>query len=127
MPIKPKIPIRERIPDEFVEFMREVAALIEQGDEAAWTESDDLLQCDCAYGGLNDTANGRYGFCYIIPGREEEEREACWAYDLGRQQVRDIAAGNVTEIDMWRCEPRDCGRRFPCVDYYCVECDFPLD
>ncbi|HVX60656.1 MAG TPA: hypothetical protein VHC19_08640 [Pirellulales bacterium] len=38
MPIRPKAPVFETIPDEFARFMQDVAALIDAGDEAAWIE-----------------------------------------------------------------------------------------
>ena len=128
MPISTKTPVRENLPDGFVHFMREVADAIDRSDEAAWTESDDLLQCRRGYGGLYNQAEGRYGFEYLVDNgeelRDEGGQEICWYFDLDRQQIHDIAYGKVTQLQFWRCEP-DCGRRFPTSDYYCEVCDFP--
>jgi hypothetical protein len=121
MCVRPKLPADEMIPGGFAHFMRDVVALIDEGDEVAWMESDDLLQCERAYGGLYDEANGRYGFAYFVD--DDEDSDICWDFDLDRQQIRDIASGKVTQIQLWRCEP-DCYRRFPRSDYYCAECDF---
>ena len=43
------------MPDDLATFLREVHALIEADDDAATIESDDLLQCEIAYGGLIET------------------------------------------------------------------------
>ena len=131
MSTKTKLPVREAIPDGFADFMRYVVDEIDRGDMSAWTESDDLLQCEKGYGGLFDEAGGRYGFEYLVDDSDEEERkkrgyDICWYFDLDRQQIRDIACGKVTQLPFWRCNP-DCGRRFPASDYYCEECDFPPD
>ena len=72
-PIRTKSPIRETIPDRFKRFLRDVVEAINQGDESAWMESDDLLQSERAYGGLYDTASGRYGFAYFIEDDEESD------------------------------------------------------
>jgi hypothetical protein len=71
------------IPRHFVDFLREVAALIEAGHEATTCQSDDLLQCDRAYGGLYDATNRRFAFRYFI------DDEVKWDFDLG---VDDISA-----------------------------------
>ena len=125
MPVKPKAPVCETIPDEFACFMGEVRVLIDRGDPSALIESDDLLQCERAYGGLYDSAAGRYGFAYFVDDDRKADASLCWEFDLDKQEIRDIAAGEVKEIQMWRCAAHDCGRRFPRVDSYCAECDFP--
>lgn len=109
--------------------MADVAKRIDEGDESAWMESNDLLQCEDfrGYGGLFDAVEGHYGFEYLADDSEEErERDdpIRWDFHLNRQQIRDIANGTITQIDMWRCDP-DCGRRFPHRDYYCPACDPP--
>ena len=123
-----KLPVRETIPPNFAHFMREVVAALDREDPAAWTESDDLLQSDRGYGGLYDQALGRYGFEFLLHGDEESreaERPICWYFDLDRQQLRDVASGKMTQIELWRCEP-DCGLRFARRDDYCDLCD-PAD
>lgn len=107
--------------------MRDVVALIDAGDEAAWMQSDDLLQCERIYGGLYDETQGRYGFTYFANDEErddEEEFDVCWEFDLDRQQIRDIASGKTTQTQMCRCDP-DCGRRFSGGEGYCPACDSP--
>src|ERR1041385_2454048 len=125
MPIRPKLSVHEIIPDGFMHFMRYVVALIDEHDEAAWMESDDLIQYEQHYGGLYDEANGRYGFEFCVQYNEDEDEFAiCWEFDLDRQQIRDIASGRVTQAQFWRCDP-DCGRRFQGADGYCAVCDYP--
>lgn len=109
--------------------MADVVKAIDDRDESARMESNDLLQCEDfrGYGGLFDAAEGRYGFEYLADDSEEErERDdpICWDFHLNRQGIRDIANGTISLLDMWRCEP-DCGRRFPKSDYYCPVCDAP--
>lgn len=128
MPIRPKVPVLELVPEAFAGFMRDVVTAIDQGDVSAWTESDDLLQSGedwRGYGGLYDAINGRYGFEYLVDDSDENRergRSVCWYFDLSRQQLRDIASSKVTQMQLWRCEP-DCGRRFPKSDYPCDVCD----
>lgn len=57
----PKVLVAVRISTVFADFMRHVASLIESGDESTTVESDDLLQCDCIYGGLYDPEARRFG------------------------------------------------------------------
>lgn len=123
MPITRKQPVVETVPDAFACFMRHVAELIDHGDLAAKTESDDLLQTERAYGGLYDSENGKYGFAYFVD--DDADIGICWYFDLDREQIRDIAAGRLRQMQMWKCEGHDCGRRFPHADYYCEECDAP--
>lgn len=130
MPIRPKIPVSEIVPSAFADFMRDVVAAIDQGELSAWMVSDDLLQTRDrrGVGGLYDKVEGRYGFEYLVDDSEENierDRSVCWYFDLDREQIRDIASRNVTQVQMWRCEP-DCGRRFPKSDYPCDVCD-PVD
>lgn len=122
MPTRTKLPVREMIPREFAHFMSAVVAAIDQGDMSAWAESDDLLQCERAFGGLYDKVNGRYGFAYFVDSEEEVEFDVCWYFDLDRPQIRAIASGEITHLDLWRCDP-ECGRRFPRSDYPCEVCD----
>lgn len=125
MPIGRKTPTREKIPQGFAVWMREVTALIEERDPLVLTESDDLIQCERGYGGLYDVAGGRYGFQYLVNDYDADGFAITWDFDLDEQQIRDVAAGKLTHVDMWRCESRDCGRRFLRIDSYCEECDFP--
>ena len=129
MPIRPKLPVTEAIPEAFAILMRDVAAAIDDGDESAWMESDDLIQPQDfrGYGGLYDSVEGRYGFEYLVDDSQENRERSppiAWDFDLNRQEIRDIANGTISRIDMWRCEP-DCGRRFARSDGYCPACDFP--
>ena len=120
MPRKSKIPISVTIPTDFANFMREVARLIDVGDEAALNESDDLLQCDCAYGGLVDAESLRYGFRYF---RGDAEDSTTWDIILDAKDVAQIAGGNMETRSLWQCSKESCDCLYPTKDSYCPHCD----
>ncbi len=66
------------LPDDLLQFLRDVHQLIETRDERATTESDDLLRFDRAYGGLIEEAGNDYGLrrrdCGIGCGKGEFTR-----------------------------------------------------
>src|SRR3990167_3844480 len=107
---KDKIRVDVDIPADFREFMKDVAHLIAIGDEAATWESDDLLQCDRAYGGLCDAAQKLYGF-RILPGAEDVSSTVekighvtvYWDFLLKESEIHDIARGKLTSVPLWRC------------------------
>ncbi len=55
--VRPKVRQTVSNPVNLQEFLHEVNELIETQDDAATIESDDLLQCECAYGGLIDAGS----------------------------------------------------------------------
>ena len=118
MPRKPKQSVTIELPSAFTDFMREVHRQILDGDEEATTlESDDLLQCDCVYGGLYDVEGGRFGFCYF------HSDDAAWNFDLDAQQIAQIANGTLTTMNLWQCSGGKCGCLYATEDAYCTHCD----
>ncbi|MCA9191347.1 MAG: hypothetical protein KDB03_06290 [Planctomycetales bacterium] len=134
MPIRDKTRVVEILPRSFVEFMQLVDQKIDRNDPDTMIESDDLIQCAHAFGGLVDAAEGVYGFEFVQEQDEDlnEEYEGfssdrltvSWHYLLTREQIRAIGRIEQTTIPMWRCS-KDCGRRATSEDWYCPECDFP--
>ncbi len=118
MPRKRKHKVTVELPTEFVGFMRHVNELICDGDETATTlESDDLLQCECVYGGLYNAAEGRFGFRYFLTDG------ATWDLDLNAQQIAKIANGTLVALDLWQCPGRTCDCLYATEDSYCMHCD----
>jgi hypothetical protein len=79
------------IPDDFRAFMREVAGKVD------WEDREDLtgpeaLQHDCGRGGLVDRDTFR--FTYLERGGHGR-----WEIELREQQIRDIAAGVLDEVE----------------------------
>jgi hypothetical protein len=80
-----------KIPDDFRAFMREVAGKVD------WEDREDLagpeaLQHDCGRGGL--VSSDTFRFTYL-----ERDGHGRWEIELSEQQVRDIAAGVLEEVD----------------------------
>jgi hypothetical protein len=117
MPRVPKTRVAVGIPDVFMAFMRHVAALIDSGDEATTIESDDLLQCDCIYGGLSDGETKRFTFRYF------HAQDAIWDVDLDAFEIAGIANGSFRQLNLWRCSDGSCGCLYPAEDSYCPHCD----
>jgi len=115
---KPKQSVTIELPSAFTDFMRDVKRRIDHGDEAATIiESDDLLQCDCVYGGLYDAAARRFGFRYF------HTDEVTWDFDLDAQQIARIANGTLTTMTLWQCSNGECGCLYDAEDSYCMHCD----
>jgi hypothetical protein len=118
-----KLPVVIHVPEPFRAFMREVKQLILDGDDAATIESDDLLQCERAYGGLYDAENNRFGFRYF-PG---DDTQPTWDFDLSRDDIFRIAAGEMTQMTLYRCKDDRCRCLVPRPEWYCTNCDNPND
>mgnify|MGYP007096650416 CR=1 FL=1 len=85
------------VPEDLRAFLADVLELIDADDEAATrTESDDLLQSECGYGGLLDAATGRYRFTYL-PDTPDGGR---WTFDLLRPQIVELATGAVKQVEV---------------------------
>ena len=97
--------------------MRQVASLIAEGDESTTIESDDLLQCDCVYGGLFDPEAKRFGFRYF----HSDDRQ--WDIVLNASQIGEIANGSLKRLELWRCADSACGCLYATEDSYCPHCD----
>jgi hypothetical protein len=129
--MKSKTLVQEDIPPGFAEAMKQVAALIEVGDDTVSIESDDLLQIGDVCGGLYSAAEQRFGFCVCCRAAPEDDEALTdeygtieWCFYLSKEEIAEIATGAVGRIKMWRCSAYDCGRRWSEPDGYCPRCDF---
>ncbi len=115
---KPKQSVTVELPSAFIDFMREVHQYIVDGEEVATTlESDDLLQCQCIYGGLYNAAKQQFGFRFFHPDR------TTWDFDVNARQIAQIAAGKLTTMPLWQCQGNRCGCLHATEDSYCHHCD----
>jgi hypothetical protein len=80
------------VPDEFRAFMRKVMVKIDWSDEGGSLMGADALQDECGHGGRIETE--LYRFIYLAKDGEEK-----WTLTLREQQIRDIANGDLTEVD----------------------------
>lgn len=117
MPRKPKTLLAVELPPAFTEFMKHVHHVISIGDDAATTESDDLLQCGRVFGGLYDRTKRRYAFRYF------HNDDATWDFELDARQISQIAAGTLTEVELWQCSSGNCDCLYSTEDSYCTHCD----
>lgn len=81
-----------QVPDEFRAFMRKVVVKIDWSDEGGSLMGADALQDDCGHGGRIEPEVYRF----IYRGKDGQEK---WTITLREQQIRDIANGELTEID----------------------------
>lgn len=116
---KPKKFTRVEAPPDLRQFLREVAEMIDDGDEATLTESDDLLQCEYAYGGLADEETGAYAFTYF----PRKGVKTNWEFDLSASEIREVAEGE-RELELWACQDENCGSMFSWAEARCSQCDY---
>jgi hypothetical protein len=117
---KPKVLTPVEIPPDLRAFLKEVAELIEVGDEATTIESDDLIQCEFAHGGLCEEGIDEFGFTYF-PGKGIKTH---WDFVLSAAQINEVAAGNTTTLELWECTDTNCDSMFPNSDWACGKCDY---
>lgn len=80
------------VPDDFRAFMREVAAKLDWGDDSAHE-----LQHDC---GRGVRERGGYRFTYFA-----KDGHGRWEIVLHEQQIRDVAAGILTDVEANELDP----------------------
>lgn len=120
---KPKKLTQVDVPTNLRVFLEEVAHLIEIHDEAAFIESDDLLQTECAFGGLIEDGTDEYGFTYFL----RKGLRPKWELLLSASQIRDVADGTITKLELWACSDENCGSMFSWADELCSRCDYVDD
>jgi hypothetical protein len=118
---KPKIRSSEIIPADLVEFLRDVDRQIADGEQSAFIESDDLLQCECAYGGLVEEGGTDYGFTYFP---DIEGTRNTWELILSRDMIRRIGHGSQSQLELWACPDPSCRCRFADPAETCFYCDY---
>lgn len=108
------------IPAELSAFLVEVSRLIEAHNELASTESDDLLQCERAYGGLLQEGGDRYGFTYFSqPGIRHK-----WIFELSASEIAEVASGRRETLNLWFCRSPECRSGFRDEEESCFYCDY---
>ncbi|MCU0713260.1 MAG: hypothetical protein MUC43_14460 [Pirellula sp.] len=112
--------ISEPVPPALRLFLQEVAEQIRVGSPSTKIPSDDLLQCDVAYGGLLDQGGTRYGFAYF----HSADRRPSWYLMLESDQIQKIADGIATELLLWKCDLKRCPTRSTMPDFQCSYCEF---
>lgn len=120
-----KIADKVPVPSELKGFFYDVLTELNSSTLAAKLPSDDLLQCDFAYGGLCEVNGEQFlGFTYFAAPRNDNDRfPKRWFILLPRSKLELIVSGRLAAIDMWRCEP-DCGNRFAFENDICSYCDY---
>jgi hypothetical protein len=87
------------IPDEFRAFMRDVVANVDWIDDRAALVGREALVHECGHGGLLANSD-RFRFVYFARGGQRR-----WTIELLEQQIRDIAAGRLEEVDASELAP----------------------
>ena len=90
---------RFAVPEEFRAFMRDVAAKIDWVDDRGALLGPDALQHECGRGGRIGGGE-TYRFTYFA--RDGHGR---WEIELREQQIRDVAAGLLTDLEARELEP----------------------
>ena len=97
------------LPAKLVYFLRETYQSILRKEEATLIESDDLLQDTFVYGGLLKQGEDSYRFVYF-PGDFGIKNK--WVFTLNTSELKSIAEGNTTTLDLWACAQEDCQSKF---------------
>jgi hypothetical protein len=117
----PKIPETAEVPQDLFSFLADVHQMILDESEEATIESDDLLQCEYAYGGLEDSATGVYSFTYFP---DKQGTRNTWEFALSKSEMERIAKGEITELNLWACKDSACGCKFSSESGSCFYCDW---
>jgi hypothetical protein len=118
--IQPKITAALPIPDDLMDFFKEVNDLIKQNDELAIIESDDLIQTEFAYGGLIEAGGDRYSFVYF----PEEKTRPKWTVELTASEIAEISSGKKKTLNLWKCQNMECRSFFSSETGACFDCDY---
>jgi len=108
------------IPDNLLEFFYDVHELIEAEDKSALMESDDLIQCEKAYGGLLEEGGIRYGFTYF----PEKGTRQKWELELDVVDIANISEGSKSDLVLWGCLESNCRCLFSDPNDTCFYCDY---
>jgi len=82
-----KKPETIEIPEGLSSFLADVHRMILEESEDATIESDDLLQCEFAYGGLEDAETGIYSFIYFPDERGTRNK---WQVALSKLKSKEL-------------------------------------
>ena len=113
------------IPTDLLAFLRKVHSLISGNDNAAMRASDDLLQSECAYGGLITQGGTQYGFTYFpdIDEQQDVEEPPTWELLLDKSEIEDVAVGRQKQLTLSSCQVAECGNKFSDENGQCFQHD----
>lgn len=117
---KAKVIETTSIPEDLAEFMKSVLESIQNRDEEAVLPSDDLLQCECCYGGLIEENGSSFEFTYF----PVEDIRPKWALMLNTDEINQIADGSMKTLELWACTDKSCGCKFWEPEDSCFYCDW---
>ena len=124
---KPKLQETVSIPPRLSKFLKYANHLIVSKDDAATTQSDDLIQAEeirgwlLAYGGLTEEGGSQFSFTYFS---EPKQTDKTWELEVTKEQIAEIAAGRLNELALWACSAPNCGCKFHKPDETCFHCDY---
>lgn len=111
-----------KIPVRLFEFLKGVQKQIENNEDIVTTiESDDGLQDDYIYGGLEDMKSGVFYFTYY-PDPDNNKNK--WGLRLTADEIKLIAEKKVESLELWACQTNSCHSKFSNKDTACGNCDF---
>ena len=93
-----------RVPHDLQRFLVDVDRLMRAGDESTAVESDDLLQSECAYGGLAEEGSDFFGFTYL----PEEGSRVKWELLLSSGEIAALASKETEQLSLWFCASAEC-------------------
>ncbi len=108
------------LPERLVSFLKDVNQMIVLEDESASIESDDLMQCEYAYGGLDEDGGNSYSFTYF----PENGIRRKWSLTLNALDIQMIAQDEKDTIVMWACSDPSCGTKSMDPKETCFYCDY---
>jgi hypothetical protein len=120
---QPKVKVDMPIPAEFASFLSAVHELIVKEDECATLESDDLLQCESAYGGLIKKGGSEYSFVFF----PEEGIRVKWEVELSTTEIQQVANKELSSLVLWQCKDPECRCAFSSTKESCFYCDWKDD
>lgn len=117
---RPKKLTKVDIPARLQAFLRDVADSIDRHDDSATIPSDDLLQCEYAYGGLLRGGADLYAFTYF----PRAGTRARWQLQLSADEISALADGTDRQLGLWACTDEACGSMFYSSSELCSSCDY---
>jgi len=111
------------VPPEVVASLREVRELIESGDEATTTPTDDCIQVGCLCGGLMDDESGRFYFSVHLV----DNSPYIWDIALSPSEIVDYVEGKKNTMNLWCCQNQACGFKTYIQHITCHWCDYGGD
>jgi hypothetical protein len=97
------------LPKKLIDFFKQVNTDIVNKVEATQIESDDLIQNDFVYGGLLDQGGSDYIFTYYPVVSSTTNY---WCFILSTTEIKDIAEGKITTLNLWACQQNGCQNKF---------------